>query len=153
MSFRLEFVSEIPFELNLEVVSTIVLTMSEIAPEAQEGIVNVAFVDDETMRGYNRDYRGIDTTTDVLSFHYFEDFSACGADEVVGEILLSESRIRQQAPEYGNETDIETYKLLVHSLAHLLGYDHEDDQDHAKMKAVEDGVTAELEKKFGFRLG
>lgn len=149
MPFRPEFVSEIPFALDAGTVSAIADAMSETAPEIQNGVVNVAFVDDETMRAYNRDYRSIDKTTDVLSFHYFEDFADCGENEIAGEILLSESRIREQAPEYGNTPEEETYKLLIHSFAHLLGYDHEEDGEYEAMKAVEEAVAEKLAPKIG----
>lgn len=96
------------------------------------------------MRAYNRDYRGMDKTTDVLSFHYFDDFALCGETETAGEILLSESRIREQAPEYGNSPEAETYKLLIHSLTHLLGYDHETDEEYEAMKEMEEKVEKML---------
>ncbi len=147
MSFVLEFVTDVPFDLDQKRMSAIVRALELSAPEVQRGTVNVAFVDDEAMRGYNRDYRGIDKTTDVLSFHYFDDFSKCGESEVAGEILLSESRIREQAPEYGNSAEEETYKLLVHSLAHLLGYDHETDEEYEEMRAVEEKIEKELNRR------
>lgn len=153
MPFRPEYVTDVPFAIDAETVSAIALAMAEIAPETQKGVVNVAFVDDETMRAYNRDYRGIDKTTDVLSFHYFEDFTDCGDEEIAGEILLSESRIREQAPEYGNTPEEETYKLLIHSFAHLLGYDHEEDDEYEAMKAVEEAVAEKMASKIGKKVG
>lgn len=146
MAFALEFVTDIPFDLDQKRMAAIAEALESSALEVQRGTVNVAFVDDETMRTYNRDYRGIDKTTDVLSFHYFDDFSECSPDEVAGEILLSESRIREQAPEYGNTAEEETYKLLVHSLAHLLGYDHETDEEYEEMRVVEMAVEGAVKK-------
>lgn len=153
MAFVPAFVSDIPFELDLEIVSAIAAEMAVAASETQRGTVNVAFVDDETMRTYNRTYREKDSTTDVLSFHYFEDFVDCSEGEVAGEVILSESRIREQAPEYGNTPELETYKLLIHSFAHLLGYDHETDEEYEAMKEVEDVVNAKVSQKFGIRIG
>lgn len=153
MAFVPVFVSNLPFELDSNVIAAIAAEMAISAPETQRGIVNVAFVDDETMRTYNRTYREKDSTTDVLSFHYFEDFADCAESEVAGEIILSETRIREQAPEYGNTPELETYKLLIHSLAHLLGYDHETDEEYEAMKDVEDAVNAKVSEKFGIRIG
>ena len=153
MAFVPDFVSEIPFDLDREIVSAIAREMEKSAPEKQRGVVNVAFVDDETMRTYNRTYREKDSATDVLSFHYYDDFSDCGEEEVAGEVILSESRIREQAPEFGNSPETETYKLLIHSFAHLLGYDHETDEEYAEMKRVEDSVTAEISDEFSIRIG
>lgn len=153
MAFVPAFVSDLPFELDLEIVSAIAVEMAVAAPETQRGTVNVAFVDDETMRTYNRTYREKDSITDVLSFHYFEDFADCAEGEVAGEVILSESRIREQAPEYGNTPELETYKLLIHSFAHLLGYDHETDEEYEAMKEVEDAVNAKVAEKFGIKIG
>ena len=153
MAFSPVFVSDIPFDLDEKVVSAIARETSVAAPETQNGIVNVAFVDDETMRTYNRTYREKDSTTDVLSFHYHDDFADCGNEDVAGEVILSESRIREQAPEYGNTPELETYKLLAHSFAHLLGYDHETDEEYAEMKAVEDAVIAKVSAEFGIVIG
>lgn len=77
MAFVPAIVSDVPFDLDALVISTIAEKMEKTAPETQKGTVNVAFVDDETMRTYNRTYREKDSTTDVLSFHYFDDFSEC----------------------------------------------------------------------------
>lgn len=153
MAFSPVFVSDVPFALDEKVVSAIAREMASAAPETQRGTVNVAFVDDETMRTYNRTYREKDSTTDVLSFHYHDDFADCDEDEIAGEVILSESRIREQAPEYGNTPELETYKLLIHSLAHLLGYDHETDEEYAAMKQVEDAVNAKVSGQFGIRIG
>jgi probable rRNA maturation factor len=151
--FRFEFVTPLPFELNGAVCDRILSAVEGVlateGSKTQNGILNVAFVDDSTMQGYNREYRGIDTTTDVLSFHYFEDFSECSDEDVAGEILLSESRIRQQCAEYGNTPEVETYKLLIHSVFHVLGHDHETEEDFTKMKPLEDAVASVLEGEFG----
>jgi probable rRNA maturation factor len=115
----------------------IVSLVSEQVPRVQKGIINLAFVDDETMREYNKKYREKDSTTDVLSFHYFEDFSTCSVDEVVGEILFSESKILSQALEHGHDPKVEFQILLIHSLLHLLGFDHETDDEYAEMWEIE----------------
>ncbi len=152
--FRFEFVTPLPFALSEAVTDGILEAVSNLPDvPVQKGVLNVAFVSDATMREYNRDYRGIDAPTDVLSFHYYDDFSLCEADAVAGEILLSESRIREQSSEYGNTPETETYKLLIHSVLHVLGYDHEDDADYEEMKRLEDAGAESLREKFGVRVG
>lgn len=64
----------ISFTLRTEIIDTVFLSISEQIDIAQSGTVNIAFLSDDEIQELNRNYRGIDKTTDVLSFHYFEDF-------------------------------------------------------------------------------
>lgn len=66
----------------------------------QQGILNIAFLSDDEIQVLNREHRGIDNTTDVLSFHYFDDFTDIADIDTAGEIILSESRIVSQALEH-----------------------------------------------------
>lgn len=110
-----------------ELTQTIFHAISEQVDIAQSGTVNIAFLGDDEIAELNKTHRGIDKTTDVLSFHYFEDFTGLGDEEIAGEIIMSEAKILSQAEEYGNTNEAEFAKLLIHSTLHLLGYDHEDD--------------------------
>jgi probable rRNA maturation factor len=109
---------------------------------SQEGIVNVAFLSDPEIQILNKEHRGIDTTTDVLSFHYADDFSQMQPTEISGEIIMSESRILSQSLEYGHSAREEFEILLIHSLLHLLGYDHEEDQDYENMWNIESSLRS-----------
>ncbi len=104
-------------------------------PEACE--VSVLFVDDEEIRTYNLEHRGIDKTTDVLSFpmlEYDEDGEIVSEDVgfgdvlLLGDIVLSLEHAQAQAQEYGHSFEREVGFLTAHSMLHLLGYDHEDDE-------------------------
>jgi len=100
----------------------------------QEYEVGITIMDDEGIRLLNRDYRGIDTPTDVLSFSVLdrgEDEPAVfgeGDEEllILGDIVISAERVEKQAEEYGHSTLRELCFLVVHGMLHLLGYDHED---------------------------
>ena len=85
------------------------------------------------MRELNHTHRNIDTTTDVLSFHYFEDFTHLKKEEVAWEIVLSESRILDQSREHGHSPERETEILVLHGVLHILGFDHETDEDYEVM--------------------
>ena len=117
-----------------------------IVPIPQKGILNIAFLSDEEIRVLNRDHRWIDSTTDVLSFHYFEDLSDVWDDEVAGEIVLSESRILSQAIELGHSPERELEILIIHSILHVLGYDHETDEEYEEMWKWEEGLRIFLHK-------
>ena len=113
-----------------------------LAYEGFEGTaeVSVTFVDNEAIRELNRDYRGKDVPTDVLSFPLFEDDEDFDdgfvlppdmeedeedAPTAIGDIVISVERAKAQAEEYGHSYERELAFLAVHSTLHLLGYDHE----------------------------
>lgn len=77
--------------------------------------VSIAFISDSEMRKLNKRYRGIDKTTDVLSFS--------GEEKFLGEIVISYAQIKRQAKEFGNKPKDELIFILVHGLLHLLGHD------------------------------
>ena len=99
----------------------------------QYGLIDIAFLHDGEIQELNRTYRGIDTSTDVLSFHYVDDFTFTEVDSIVGEIVLSESKIIQQAKEHLHTPREECEILIIHGLLHILGYDHENDDDFESM--------------------
>ena len=89
---------------------------------------SVVFVSDEAMRRYNREYRGFDKTTDVLSFR--------GDDGYLGDILISTETAYNQARKSRILTfDTNIRRLLLHGLLHLMGHDHE--TDRGEMRAIE----------------
>lgn len=96
-------------------------------------MVSVTFEDNEGIREKNRAFRGIDKATDVLSFpmYDFKNGEKPGAGEVceLGDIVLSLERAAEQAEEYGHSYEREVAFLTVHSVLHLLGYDHENSEE------------------------
>lgn len=99
-----------------------VLLAALAAERAPAGEVSLAFIGDATMRRMNRDYRGVDETTDVLSFSYLDEPHAGG---VLGEIFVSPTVAARQASEEGHETAEEIVRVALHGLLHVLGYDHD----------------------------
>lgn len=144
--------SPISFTPRPEVIETVFHAISEQVGIPQAGTVNIAFLGDEEIQELNRTHRGIDKTTDVLSFHYFEDFTGLKPEEIAGEIILSEVKILSQAEEYGNTSEAEFAKLLIHSVLHLLGYDHEDDEEYKEMHIEEQKIEKILLEKMGVEI-
>jgi len=119
--------------------------------------VDIAIVDDEQMRVLNRDTRGKDNTTDVLSYpaldkiteftqkNYPNDYDEDRRAVVLGDIAINENAAARQAKEYGTG-EREINYLFVHGMLHILGYDHMTDEDKKKMRAVEESVLAEQDK-------
>ncbi|MEK4964634.1 rRNA maturation RNase YbeY [Weizmannia sp. FSL K6-3076] len=110
----------------------------------QEGVedgteLSVTFTDNEGIREINRDYRGKDQPTDVISFALEEmgegEIEITGAEmpRVLGDIIISVPRAREQAGEYGHSFERELGFLAVHGFLHLLGYDHMTKEDETEM--------------------
>lgn len=110
--------------------------------------VSVRIAGDALVRRLNREYRGEDAPTDVLSFALAEnphDFVLPPGNLLqLGEIVLSLPAARRQAREAGRPLLIEVTHLLIHGVLHLLGYDHESEEDEKRMRAREEGLLSAL---------
>ena len=109
--------------------------------------VSVTFTDNEGIHALNKQYRGVDRPTDVLSFPLFDYESETEeppVDELIGmlgDIVLSLEQADKQATEYGHGFDREVAFLTVHSMLHLLGYDHETgEEDEADMRRRQSAI-------------
>jgi probable rRNA maturation factor len=110
--------------------------------------VSVTAVDDESIRELNRDWRGKDKATDVLSFPMCE----CGDWELtedgfspLGDIVLSLERCLEQSEKYGHSFERELSFLTVHSVLHLLGYDHETSkEDEEEMFSLQKQIMEKI---------
>lgn len=98
------------------------------------------------MRRLNRDYRGIDRPTDVLSFAYHEDeeTAACNETPHIGDVVISVETAERYARELGLSFEHEIERLVIHGALHLAGYDHE--TDNGKMNRLERKLRRELLK-------
>jgi len=113
--------------------------------------VSLVLVDDEEIRLFNKEYRGVDRPTDVLSFALDEK----GPDEpdyptpsemeaLLGDIIISLETAQRQGEEFGHGLARETAYLAVHGMLHLLGYDHDGEDETKRMRAMEERVLAEI---------
>lgn len=106
-----------------------------------DGEVSVLLTDDAEIRSLNRQYRGIDKPTDVLSFSQLEGDAVPPRNGplILGDIVISLDRTREQAGDSGVSVEKELRRLFIHGLLHLVGYDHEGSPEEAKkMKNMED---------------
>lgn len=109
--------------------------------------ISLSYVDEDEMHELNDEWRGIDRTTDVLSFECDSAFDEdIPLDEVLelGDVILAPEVIARQAPGFGNIPADECRLMLVHGLLHLLGYDHIEDDEAEEMEAREDAILREL---------
>ncbi len=113
---------------------------------ASERYASIVLTDDETIHCCNRDYRGVDRPTDVLSFPADEgDPLEAPPDGFLGDIMISVPRAAQQGSELGHSTERELAFLTVHGMLHLLGYDHMKPEDEELMLARQRAVMAQPE--------
>lgn len=94
--------------------------------------VSVTLVDNAEIHALNLERRGIDRPTDVLSFPLFDEDFGNGEYCALGDIVLSMERAAEQAKEFGHSLEREVAFLTVHSMLHLLGYDHETSEEDEK---------------------
>jgi len=107
------------------------------------GEVSVLCVKDAEMAQYNKQHRGKDATTDVLSFPQFsaeEIDNASGEFICLGDIIINIDAIPRQAADYGHGQAREAAFLIVHSMLHLLGYVHDDAVSEADMMALQEQI-------------
>ena len=108
--------------------------------------VSVIFTDNEGIREINREHRDIDSPTDVLSFPMLSEDGEPDTDRansavILGDIVLSLERAKEQAAEYGHSFTREIAFLTVHSVLHLLGYDHvTSEEDEREMFAKQEAI-------------
>ena len=107
--------------------------------------VSLSFVDNEEIHQLNRDFRGVDRATDVLSFPLLtDDFDIEIEEKSLGDIVISLERALEQSIEYNHSFDREVCFLVCHSMFHLLGYDHDTEENTKEMRKKEEDVLNKL---------
>ena len=139
---------EISYELKALIRSAIAATL-EYESFPYDAEVSVTLCSAEYIHSLNKEYRGVDRPTDVLSFPMYEDGSfppdECLMGAPLGDIVISIPRAKEQAVELGNSFLREVAFLTVHSMLHLLGYDHERSaEDDEKQCRIQKEIVASL---------
>lgn len=110
--------------------------------------IDITLVSNRKIREYNRDFRSIDRVTDVLSFPMGEDGEYDVDPEtgccLLGDIVISLEKAAEQAKEYGHSYEREVGFLTVHSMLHLLGYDHVEEPDGEIMRKHEKAILNKI---------
>lgn len=161
MTLNLEYETEIKLQVDYKTIITKVVEKAldlENCPYEIE--LNVILTDNKEMKEINREYRDIDTPTDVLSFPMISyespgDFSVLDeADNdsfnpetgelLLGDIIISVEKVTEQAIEYGHSEEREVAFLAAHSMMHLFGYDHMEEEERMVMEDKQRKVLEEL---------
>ena len=142
--FSLQVLEKPSFPYSQNTLDEICQVISKNILQQQKWTLNIVFLDPQGIQNLNKKYRKIDKVTDVLSFHYFDDFSELSSEDTAGELIFCEERIISQWIEYKLWTEKEFYKLVIHSVLHVLWYDHETDTEYEEMKRLEERVWEEI---------
>ncbi len=145
--FKYNLLSNPNFPINKKIIDKIFKKVSNLVKINQNWTLNIVFLDPDSIQNLNNIYRWINKTTDVLSFHYYNNFSDLKTDDIAWEIILSEEKIISQWKEYSLWSEKEFYKLLIHSILHILWYDHEEDNDYKIMYELEKIIWQEVFEK------
>jgi probable rRNA maturation factor len=135
------------FSINQKTIDIIFKKISNLIKKEQKWVLNIVFLDSNSIQNLNNNYRWINKTTDVLSFHYYDDFSTLKPEDIAWEIVLNEEKIISQWKEFWLWTQKEFYKLIIHSILHILWYDHETDDDYKIMSQLEKTIWQEVFEK------
>ena len=114
--------------------------------------VEITLTTPENIRSFNKKYRNIDNTTDVLSFPMFEKKDIdqmvkkinLEYNDILGDMIISIEQVKKQAEEYGHSFERELSYMVVHSFYHLMGYDHIKEEDKQIMRPKEEYILNEL---------
>ena len=113
--------------------------------------ISITLTNPEEIQKINKKYRNIDKPTDVLSFPMFQNeeiedliSSNYEIEDVLGDIIISIPKVKEQANEYGHSFERELAYMVVHGFYHLMGYDHMNDDDKKEMRKKEDEILNKL---------
>lgn len=117
---------------------------AELGIEPHESELSLVFTDDASIRTLNRDWRGKDKATNVLSFPAFEIAPGDALPPMLGDVILAFETVSREAALEEKPFEHHLSHLLVHGLLHLLGYDHENDADADEMEGLERKILERL---------
>jgi probable rRNA maturation factor len=145
---EIQFADHLSQQLDTDLLEQAIATLLELEAVPAPLEVSVLIADDATLQQLNRDYRGIDAPTDVLSFGNAEAAAFVAHPDLpryLGDIAISLDRVLAQATEYGHSAERELAFLAIHGTLHLIGYDHEaSPAAAAAMREREEAALARL---------
>ncbi|WP_369902581.1 rRNA maturation RNase YbeY [Bacillus manliponensis] len=141
MSLIIDFIdeTEVVEQAHMDMMRSLIESAAKAEGVEAEAELSITFVDNERIREINREYRGKDQPTDVISFALEDmgegEMEIVGADmpRMLGDLIISIPRTKEQAEEYGHSFERELGFLTVHGFLHLLGYDHMTEEDEQVM--------------------
>lgn len=142
--FSFTIINPPEFNIDEKIVKKIFKILEKLEEKKQNWTLNLVFVSWKEIKKLNKTYRKIDKATDVLSFHYYDDFSNFKKSDLVWELIFCEEKIISQWKEDALWSEKEFYMLLIHSSLHILWYDHENEKDFEIMNKKEKEIWNEI---------
>ena len=136
-----------PFEDIVFKVAEETFKIHNIEKEAE---ISVVFTDDEEIKEINKNFRNIDSSTDVLSFPQYEFFEEGDISHIednvliLGDVIISLEHAKAQSVEFNHSLNREVGYLTAHSMLHLLGYDHMEEEEKARMRKKEEHIMTNI---------
>ena len=138
--FNYKIINYPNFEIDENIIKTIFDNIQILEDKIFNGTLNIVFVDPKTIKELNNNYRKKNEITDVLSFNYYSEFELLKDEDIAWELVFCEERIKLQAMEYWLWEEKEFCKLLIHSVLHIIWYDHINDEDYEIMNKKEKSI-------------
>ena len=132
----------IPKTLSRDYCTRALEALEKVVKKPQQGIINLIVIDPAEMAEMNKQFRGKEGPTDILTFSYYSP--ELTASDVVGEIYLCLEKIKLYAEEAGKTYKEQLEYIIIHGLTHLMGYDHESNTDWQEMERVEKKIQSLL---------
>lgn len=131
-------------EIELEVVKMFTrdILNANLEKKDKDVYVSILFTNNEKIKELNSKYRGKDSSTDIISFAYNDHKEIKEEVEILGDIVVSIEKVKEQAKEYGHSFEREFYYILIHGILHLLGYDHIENRDKKIMREKEEEILS-----------
>ena len=140
--------------LSLSRLDEVAEAVTKTLKQKTDFYVELDFVSARKIRRINREQRGVDKVTDVLSFPMLDgirgkvvkkkdfpyDYDPDKKAIFLGSVIINMQRVKSQAKAFGHSEERETYYLIVHALLHLFGYDHMTEEDKCEMRALEEKI-------------
>lgn len=161
MTFNIEYEAEKKLDFSYEpFIESVILAALDAEQCPYEAEVNVILTNDEQIHEINKQYRSIDRPTDVLSFplidyeipgnfdgieDFAEDYFNLETGELMlGDIIISVDKVYEQAQNYGHSVQRELAFLVAHSMFHLMGYDHMEEEERIVMEKKQSELLADM---------
>lgn len=144
ISYDIDEVQEFMKEEKIQNFIEYILNTDEKIDTNEELYLSILITTNEIIQTINRDYRGKDTTTDVISFAYNETENI-GPFNILGDIVISFDKVKEQAIEYNHNFEREFYYVLGHGMLHLIGFDHVLEEDKKIMRKREEEILSKFE--------
>lgn len=144
MKNEYDIIDEFDFKEDYSYLNEVIEHTLEVE-NVKNAVFSIIFIDDEQMHEMNKTYRGIDRTTDVLSFALEDNQTIELPIRELGDIFISIPKMKEQAKEYDHSEKRELSFLVVHGLLHLLGYDHTiSEEEEKKQFGLQDKILNDL---------